>query len=193
MLYILGYEIPEVSLWKWRESASRSSQSDFWEIDPGKPFWLYKLPGIAKYVYNVLPPVTIKGTLYCSAPTSRFGVFQVSIPNNENDVASASIVCRQVYPGKFLSMEDRRSPLGFRYGLAYDQSLGWAKISYEEDSRREGGSDFSNDFRIAWRSPKNPRDIPNSPLRVVTLDEISHRVVASGLSTFTFFDLTLPE
>ncbi|KAJ2919445.1 hypothetical protein MD484_g1020, partial [Candolleomyces efflorescens] len=89
LLYILGYEIPEVTLWKWRQSATRSSQSDFWEIDPRKPFWLYKLPGIVKYVYNVLPPVTINGTLYCSAPTSRFGVFQVSIPNNGHDKTAA--------------------------------------------------------------------------------------------------------
>jgi hypothetical protein len=192
LLYIIGYEIPEVTLWKWRQSAARSSHSGVWEINPSNPFWLYKLPGIADYVYNILPPITVNGMLHCVAPTARFGVFQISIPNDGNDVASTSITCRRVYAGKLLRAEDGRSPLGYRYGLAYNRSSGWAKISYQQDLR-ENGSASSVDLHIIWHPPKNPGDSPDPPLRVVTLDEISHRVVTSNLSTFSFFDLALPN
>ncbi|KAJ2925904.1 hypothetical protein H1R20_g11190, partial [Candolleomyces eurysporus] len=92
LLLLIGYKVSEVTLWKWRQSAARSSLplSELWDINPGSPFWLYTVPGGADFVHDILPPVTVNGMLQCIVPTARRGVFLISIPDDGDGLVSSS-------------------------------------------------------------------------------------------------------
>ena len=179
---LIGWGGHVVTLWDWPQSATQSRMPS---IKPRNMFWRHEIRGGTDRIYDILPPITVDGSLRCIVPTNNFGVYLVSIPHDDDGVTPASITCRQMYSGKLLRAKEACSPFGYRHGLAYERLLGWGKISYRPDVP----SSLLNSH-FAFHPPNYPGGPPDPPLRVVILDQVSDRVVASSLSTFSIFDLT---